>query len=161
MYRVFTVIVGNKDKISSDKIVRRLLCVPPSFFLNGFLWISNFIYDTATAVMLTIINWYFVEIVWKVILLETLRITQLHERRYIRCVCCWNYRNWKYTVETTENVSCKILKWEKLHFNIFENSCFHMKVLYCTSMNNHSSHPMMIFRLFSNVSYVIRHLGYT
>ena len=33
-----------------------------------------------------------------------------------------------YMVETTGNVSSAFLKWEKLHFNIFENSCFHMKV---------------------------------
>ena len=31
-------------------------------------------------------------------------------------------------VETTENVSNTFLKWEKLHFNIFENIGFHVKV---------------------------------
>ena len=32
-------------------------------------------------------------------------------------------------VETTENVSSKFLKWEQLHFNIFENTCCHMQLL--------------------------------
>ena len=33
----------------------------------------------------------------------------------------------EHVVETTENVSSKFFKWKKIHFNIFEYICFHMK----------------------------------